>query len=152
MDKLVDGLVVTPLKVVADERGDVKRGLRASESEFVGFGELYFSSVRQGVVKGWKKHLRMHSNLIVIQGAIRFVLFDDRPNSPTCGNTSSIVVSSVENYARITIPPNVWLAFQGLQSGTNQLVNLASIEHDPEESLSVPIADSLMPKVDWLIT
>lgn len=151
MDTLIAGLNVTPLRVIADERGEVKRGLRSSESDFGGFGELYFSSVRQGVVKGWKKHLRMHSNLIVIQGKVRFVVFDDRPESSTFGKISCIELSSTENYSRITIPANLWMAFQGLGDGTNQLANLASIEHDPTEALSIPINDVTMPSVDWSI-
>ena len=32
--------------------------LRADDPHFLQFGEIYFTSVYEGVVKGWHKHVR----------------------------------------------------------------------------------------------
>ena len=41
---------------------------------------------------------------------------------------------SLENYQRLTIPPGIWLAFQGVSEGTNMLLDLIDSPHDPDES------------------
>ena len=33
----------------------------------------------------------------------------------------------------LTVPPLVWIGFQGLEQGMNLLLNIASIPHDPNE-------------------
>ena len=83
MDKLIEGVSLTPLKIIPGENGGVMHALKVHESSFKGFGEAYFSFVNKGKVKGWKRHTRMTLNLIVPVGKIRFVLFDDRSDSKT---------------------------------------------------------------------
>ncbi len=48
-----------------------------------GFGEIYFSTVYRGVVKGWHRHREMTLNYACIHGRIKLVLYDDREGSPT---------------------------------------------------------------------
>ena len=144
--KLIQDVVVTPLRRIGDGRGEVRHGLKADDRCFEGFGEIYFSVINLGVVKGWKRHKRMHSNLIVVDGLIRFLVYDDRSESSTNGQFMDIVCS-IENYCRLTIPPGLWLAFQGLGSDTNVLLNFANIPHDPTEFDSLPISNDVMP---WL--
>jgi dTDP-4-dehydrorhamnose 3,5-epimerase len=43
------------------------------------------------------------------------------------------------NYQRLTLPPNLWFAFQGRSAGLNLMLNLASIPHDPDESDTRPL-------------
>ena len=50
------------------------------------------------------------------------------------------VILSKDNYQRLTIAPGLWLAFKGL-SKKNTLLNLASIEHDSNESESMNLYD-----------
>ena len=40
---------------------------------------------------------------------------------------------SRENYGRLTVPPNLWLAFKGVGVQESLLLNVASIPHDPNE-------------------
>ena len=105
------------------------------DSDFQNFGEAYFSTIDQGKIKGWKKHHQMIMNLVVPHGKIKFVIFDDRPNSSTNNQYFEIVLSP-ENYQRLTVPPNVWMGFQGIASHRSLLLNIASILHDPDESES----------------
>lgn len=128
----MEGVLLTPLKQIYHPKGDVFHGLKKSDPGFSDFGEAYFSSVHSGDIKPWKKHLRMTLNLIVPVGKIRFVMYDDRSDSPTKGQTFSVEIGP-ENYQRLTVSPGIWMAFEGLDDGLNLLLNLADMEHDPDE-------------------
>lgn len=129
----IDGVLVTPLKIVDVPGGDVLHAMKCSDPGFVEFGEAYFSSVNTGVIKAWKRHHQMTLNLVVPVGTIRFVIHDDRVDSPSCGVYQEVVLSR-QNYCRLTVPPMVWLGFQGLRNSTGLLLNVASILHDPDEA------------------
>lgn len=129
---MIEGVQLTPLKNISHPKGDVFHGMKKSDSGFNGFGEAYFSTIHSGDIKPWKKHLRMTLNLIVPVGKIRFVLHDDRAVSSTQGQTMAVELGP-ENYQRLTVPPGVWLAFEGLGEKLNLLLNIADLEHDSEE-------------------
>lgn len=133
MDKItVDGVLITLLKRIYHPQGDVFHGMKKSDPGFLGFGEAYFSTIHTDNVKPWKKHLEMTLNFVVPVGEIRFVIYDDREDSPTKHNFFDVTLGE-NNYQRITIPPGVWVAFQGIGSKLNLLLNLANLEHDPNE-------------------
>ena len=148
-NKLIDGVLVTPLSIFADHRGSVMHMLRADAPHFVSFGEIYFSCVNQGVIKGWRRHTRMVQNLAVPAGRIQFVLHDDRPGSATRGITQGIVMGPRATYALLTVQPNIWCAFKGLADGVSVMANCASIGHDPAEGESLALSD-LPVTVAWL--
>lgn len=129
----IHGCILTPLHIISGENGDVLHALKSTEGSFTVFGEAYFSSVKTGRVKGWKKHLRSTLNLVVPVGRIKFFLFDDRPDSPTSGQTAMVELSP-KNYQRLTVMPGVWVAFQGIGDGLNLLLNITSEPHDPAEA------------------
>ena len=123
----MDGVTLTPLKQITNSKGDVFHAMKKSDEGFFGFGEAYFSTIKIGDVKGWKKHLEMTLNLVVIKGEVKFVIYD--------GKTFYSVNLSKGNYQRLTIKPGVWVAFKGIAED-NILLNLANIEHDANESES----------------
>jgi dTDP-4-dehydrorhamnose 3,5-epimerase len=128
----MEGVILTPLKQIYHPKGDVLHGMKKSDPGFSGFGEAYFSTIHVREVKPWKKHFRMTLNLVVPVGRIRFVLHDDRPESDSFGITLAVEIGP-DNYQRLTVPPGVWMAFEGLGEGLNLLLNMANMEHDPEE-------------------
>lgn len=129
---MIEGVIITPLKVIGVPGGDVLHAMKASDHGYDGFGEAYFSTIDKGLIKGWKRHKEMILNLIVPVGAVRFVLFDDRHGSLTFGNYSELILTR-ENYSRLTIPPMVWVAFQGVDNRSSLLLNIANISHEPSE-------------------
>ena len=133
----MDGVTLTPLKIIPHPSGDVLHGIKSSEDSFTGFGEAYFSTVNQGDIKGWKKHSKMTLNLVVPKGEIQFVIFDDRDKSTTQGKFMSVSLS-LQNYQRLTVSPGLWVGFKGL-SLENILLNIASIEHNPTEATNMPL-------------
>ena len=72
----------------------------------------------------------MTLNYVCIECRVKFVLYDDRDNK-NC--VFQELVISKSNYCRLTIPPMIWVGFQGLSSSESILLNIADIKHDPEE-------------------
>ena len=50
---MINGVVITPLRQIADERGKVMHMLRNDAVHFSAFGEIYFSCVYPGAIKAW---------------------------------------------------------------------------------------------------
>jgi len=129
---MIDGVIFTPLSIIDTEGGDVLHAMKSGDTGFAGFGESYFSTVNPGAIKGWKFHREMVLNLVVPVGGVRFVIFDDRVCSETEGMFSEVLLSR-KNYGRLTVPPKLWLGFQGVDQQDSLLLNIASIPHDPGE-------------------
>ncbi len=119
-------------KIFDGPSGSVLHALRSSDESFVGFGEAYFSTVKRGSIKGWKRHHKMTLNLFVPVGEVRFVTFDDRSVNKENHEVLSFCLSR-KNYYCLTVPPLVWFAFQGLAESENLVMNVANIMHDPSE-------------------
>lgn len=129
---------VTPLAHFKSDKGDVKHGIKSSEKSFSGFGEAYFSTVNYQMIKGWKLHRDMTLNLIVPHGNIRFIVHNETENISRISPLIDVVLGD-SNYSRITIPPGFWVAFEGVGEGSNLLLNVASIEHEPSEAENKPL-------------
>ena len=129
----IEGVTVHPLKVMEQQAGDVLHMLRDDTEPFKSFGEVYFSYVNAGFIKGWKKHLRMTMNIVVPLGSVTFFFRVDEIDRVFSTNIG------VNNYCRITVKPGVWVAFRGEDPGGNMLLNIASIEHDPDEQINEPL-------------
>jgi len=123
----MDGIILTPLNQIHHPKGDIYHAMKKSDDGFDGFGEAYFSTVHKNDIKGWKKHRDMTLNLLVPIGEIKFVAYNE-----DLKEFFSVKISQ-NNYQRLTIKPNLWLAFKGIDENS-MLLNLASIEHDPNES------------------
>jgi dTDP-4-dehydrorhamnose 3,5-epimerase len=128
----VHDVQVTPLRRIPDERGSVLHMLREDSPVFERFGEIYFSTVYPGVVKGWHIHSRMTLNYAVPVGMVKLVCYDDRPDSPTRGAVQELHVGEL-NYVLVTIPPGIWNGFKGEGSGPALVANCATVPHDPAE-------------------
>ena len=135
----MDGVIVTPLKQIHNPKGDVYHAMKKNDKGFENFGEAYFSTINKGDIKGWKKHTKMTLNLVVPIGEIEFVVYNEDTDE------FFIVMLSQKNYQRLTVKPNLWMAFRGVGED-NMLLNLASIEHDPVESINIDLNEI---KYEW---
>ena len=129
---MIEGVKITPLKQILDERGKIMHMLRCDADGFKGFGEIYFSCVHPGAIKGWHIHKRMTLNYAVPHGHIKFVLYDDRTDSPTKGELQEVFLGP-DNYCLVTVPPMVWNGFKGIGTETAIVANCTDIYHDAEE-------------------
>ncbi len=135
----MDGVILTPLKQINHPKGDIYHAMKKSDIGFEEFGEAYFSTINKNDIKGWKKHTKMILNLVVPMGEIEFIIYNE--NKDEFFN----VKLSQDNYQRLTVQPNLWMAFRGIRNN-NMLLNLASIEHDPNEATTNDIENI---KYEW---
>lgn len=134
----IAGVVLVRLRVLPDARGAVLHMLREDSPVFQRFGEVYFSEINPAVVKAWKRHRGMTQHFAVPVGRVKFVLYDDRPDSRTFGTTAVHVLGRPDAYGLLVIPPNVWYGFMGLGSTPSLVANCTDFPHDPEEAYQRP--------------
>jgi dTDP-4-dehydrorhamnose 3,5-epimerase len=141
---MLHGVVVEPLRQIKDERGRVMHMLRCDSALFERFGEIYFSVVKPGAVKAWRRHQQMTLNYAVPMGQIKLVLYDDRLGSPTAGRFQELFIGQ-DNYLLVKIPPGIWYGFQGQGDSETLLANCATLPHDPGEIMRCDPDDGKIP-------
>ena len=145
----IDGMTVTPLRRIPDERGAVFHMLREDDPAFERFGEIYFSTVYPGAIKAWHLHYEMTLNYAVPVGMIKLVCYDDREGSRTRGNLVELHVGDL-NYVRVTIPPLVWNGFKGEGATPALVANCCTVPHRPDEIERMdPFTDTI--PYDWAL-
>ncbi len=145
MGSQIQGLLITELRQISDDRGSILHVLRADESKFIGFGECYLSEVLTGQVKAWKRHGLQTQELAVPVGRIQMVVFDDREGCETRGQVQVLEMGRPDAYYRLRIPPDLWYGFQCISDEPALLVNCADIPHDPAEAEQRPMNDPGIP-------
>ena len=142
---MIDGITFTALDKIEADAGSVLHFIKNDDPGYIGFGEVYFSTVKKGAIKAWKMHKLMTLNLVVPVGEVFFVFVDQRKKSKTNGEIYKMRLSS-NPYRRMTVPPGIWFGFMGLSSELNLLSNQADIVHDPNE---VERKDLNAFQIDW---
>jgi dTDP-4-dehydrorhamnose 3,5-epimerase len=146
---VIEGVVITPLEQIFDERGKVMHMLRKDSPVFKEFGEIYFSCTYPGAIKAWHLHKKMTLNYAAIHGSIKCVLFDNRPGSKTSGRVEEYFLSP-ENYSLVTVPPLIWNGWKGVGNEISIVANCATLPHDKNEIQRIPASDKSIP-YDWQI-
>ncbi|PIR26633.1 MAG: dTDP-4-dehydrorhamnose 3,5-epimerase [Deltaproteobacteria bacterium CG_4_10_14_0_2_um_filter_43_8] len=141
----IEGVTLTELRQINDERGAVLHMLRADALGFKGFGECYFSEIFPGNIKAWKRHRSQTQNLAVPIGRIRVVIYDERETSLTCGQMQVIELGRPDAYFRLEISCGLWYGFSCISATPALIVNCADLPHDPVESEVRPLNDSSIP-------
>jgi dTDP-4-dehydrorhamnose 3,5-epimerase len=145
---MIDGVNKIPLRRIPDERGTVHHMLKRSDPHFIDFGEIYFTTIYSGVIKGWHRHQEMTLNYAVPIGRIKLVLFDDRTDSTTRGALDEYFLGP-DDYSLVQIPPGVWNGFKGM-SDLSLVANCCTHAHDPTRSDRLDPFDNDIP-YDWAI-
>ena len=128
----IHGVQIVPLGRIPDERGTIYHMLRRTDAHFIEFGEIYFTSIYRGVVKGWHRHRDMTLNYACISGRIKLVLYDDRAESPTRGGLLERFLGP-DDYSLAVIPPGVWTGMKGMTDEA-LVANCATHPHDPSRT------------------
>lgn len=129
---MIDGVLIHPLRQIPDERGKIMHMLRVDDPHFERFGEIYFSVVYPGVIKGWHIHRVMTLNYAVVSGTIKLALYDERPASPTRGEVMELFLGEA-SYSLVRIPAGVWNGFKGVGTAPAIVANCSTHPHDPTE-------------------
>ena len=129
---MIEEVMIIPLKRICDERGMIMHMLRRDDPHFDQFGEIYFATAYPGVVKGWHEHTKQVQVYAVIQGMIKLVVYDNRPESASYQELMEIFIGE-DNYQLARIPPGVINGYKGIGTKTPIVANCATMPHDPNE-------------------
>ncbi len=141
---MIEGVKIIEKKIISDDRGKILHMLRNDDTNFVKFGEIYFSYVYPNKFKAWHLHKKMTLNYVAVFGRIKVVLFDDREESKTIGRTQEIFLSN-EDHKLVIIPPMIWNGFCSADKNVAVLANCSDIPHDKSEIVRLNYNDKKFP-------
>ncbi len=144
---MIEGVKIIKRDKIVDERGIVLHMLRNDDEHFEQFGEIYFSVIFPGVIKGWHIHKKMTLNYAVIVGNIKLVLYDQREESSTYGELQEIYLGE-DNYCLVQIPPHIVNGFKAIGNEKAIVANCATHPHDPDEIVRIDPFSGEIP-YDW---
>lgn len=157
--KLIEGVVVKPLRVIPDERGRLMEILRCDEAIYEKFGQVYMTAAYPGVVKGWHYHRLQTDHFSVVYGMMKLVLWDGRdpalgygydgPVSPTANMVNEFFMG-LHNPILVKIPTMVMHGFKSIGATEAIVVNIPTMPYryeDPDEFRVEP-HDNNIP-YDW---
>ncbi|HUN55110.1 MAG TPA: dTDP-4-dehydrorhamnose 3,5-epimerase family protein [Smithella sp.] len=119
---MIDGVIVKELKVIPDERGRLMEIMRADDSFFKKFGQVYMTTAYPGVVKGWHYHKKQADNMAVVRGMMKIVLYDSRKKSKTYGEINEIF-AGVHHPVLVHIPVYVYHGFKCISEEEAIVIN-----------------------------
>jgi dTDP-4-dehydrorhamnose 3,5-epimerase len=147
IDPLVDGVTFRNLATHGDARGSVTEIFdprwqwHPDPLVFV-----YTFTLRPGYVKGWNLHKLHEDRYCLLQGEMDVILYDVRPDSPTCGVVSRVSLSE-RNRRLINIPKFVWHADINIGSQDCLALNFptTAFDHADPDKYRLPLDNTLIP-------
>ncbi|MCB9742065.1 MAG: dTDP-4-dehydrorhamnose 3,5-epimerase family protein [Alphaproteobacteria bacterium] len=127
----IEGVIVKPLTWHNDQRGSLAELVRADDPALMHqpFGQVYVTTLYPGVVKAWHKHERQWDRMICLRGRVMLGLVDDRPDSPTRGQSMSIVLGD-RNFCVVMFPPLLWHGLKNISAEEAMVCNVVSQPYD----------------------
>jgi dTDP-4-dehydrorhamnose 3,5-epimerase len=146
---MIDGVIVTPRKPIADERGRLMECFRSDEPDFEQFGQVYVTTAYPGVVKAWHYHKKQTDNFICVHGMLKVVLYDSRENSPTRGEVNEFFMG-LHHPIRLRIPRGVLHGFKCISEQEAVLINVPTecYNYKQPDEFRMPANDPSVP-YDW---
>jgi len=121
-----------------DDRGYLIEIIRATDPHFTKFGQVYLvGNFAKGVIRAFHKHNVLWDWFFISHGAAKFVLVDDRADSPSYKEQEVFVISS-RNPSLIVVPPGVYHGWMSLADDT-QMISTASEVYNRENPDEVRI-------------
>ena len=143
---MIDGVLVTPRKPIADERGRLMECFRSDEADFEKFGQVYMTTAYPGVIKAWHYHKVQTDNFICVHGMFKVVLYDNRPGSPTLGQVNELFMG-VHHPIRLRIPKGVLHGFKCISESEAIMVNVPTecYNYKQPDEFRMPANDPSVP-------
>jgi dTDP-4-dehydrorhamnose 3,5-epimerase len=145
--RLTDGVRIKPLTTHHDARGSLTELFDPRSADNPDpIVSAYTFTIRPGVVKGWNLHREHEDRYALLSGVMELVLFDPRPDSPTCGDVCRIVLSE-QHRCLVNVPCNVWHADHNIGSTDVVVVNFPTqaYNHEHPDKYRLPLDTDLIP-------
>ena len=130
---MIEGVVVKKLTTHSDERGFFREIIRVTDDFFgEGFGQWSHSMAHEGVAKAWHIHKIQIDWIYVPTGALKAVLSDQRPDSPTHGELNEILLGEIYWAQVVKVPPGVAHGYKILE-GPAHVFYITSHVYNPSD-------------------
>ncbi len=150
MGKIHD-VVIKPLVTHADDRGYFREILRDDDGLLRRFGQTSMTKTYPGVIKAFHWHKKQDDLWYVADGMARVVLYDQREESPTYGETQ-VIYAGEDNPVLILIPVGVAHGYQVLGNKPVLLFYHTTSSYNPDDpdEQRIPYDDPTI-GFDWSI-
>jgi dTDP-4-dehydrorhamnose 3,5-epimerase len=120
------------LKQIKVKEGNIIKYINKKSFYFKKFGEIYFSKIKKGHVKGWNLHKKTNCLITVPYGSVTFVLKDYKMKKQKTLTLKDTMPSL------LVIPPNIWFKFWTKEK-YSIIVNMIELTHNTKETMKKPI-------------
>jgi len=135
---LIKDVAKIDLVAHVDDRGYLIEIIRATDPYFTKFGQVYLvGNFAKGTIRAFHKHKVLWDWFFISHGSAKFVLVDDREDSPSYKEMNTFVVCS-RNPSLIVVPPGVYHGWMSLEDDT-QMISTASEVYNRENPDEVRI-------------
>ena len=130
--ELIEGVRIREARTIPDHRGSIC----VTYDPRWGFTEeplvyTYLVTLRPGAIKGWIRHGTYDDRLFLVEGAVRWILYDEREGSPTTGLLNELFLDD-HNRALLRIPRGLWHAVQNVGTEEAVMINHPTAPYDYE--------------------
>jgi dTDP-4-dehydrorhamnose 3,5-epimerase len=130
LDPLIEGVVIRRLVPHGDKRGELVELYR--DEWHIHSAPLVYSymvTLHPGTVRGWSMHKLQEDRIVVVSGFLRWVLYDNRPESPTYQKLN-VFTFSERDRTLFTIPRYVIHACQNIGKVEGLFINYPTRPYD----------------------
>jgi len=150
----IDGVQQIRLTTHEDDRGYLFEIIHKTDPFMTQFGQVYVVGDRiEKIVRAFHKHQELHDWFCIVKGAAKFVLVDDRADSPTY-RKSQILVGSDRSPSLIVVPPGIYHGWMSLQPDTIMISTASHVynREKPDEVRVPPDSfNDLIGEDPWVI-
>jgi dTDP-4-dehydrorhamnose 3,5-epimerase len=139
----IQDVQLIPLTAHVDDRGYLievvrRSGAAGPHAVIFQFGQVYLvGNHNRGTIRAFHKHKFLWDYFFISHGSAKFVLVDDREDSPTYREMNIFVICD-RNPSLLIVPPGVYHGWMSLEDDT-QMISIASEVYNPEDPDEVRI-------------
>ena len=127
---MIQGVQILECKKHADDRGFLCEVAKKSRLKDFDWKQTNFTVAHPDVIKAFHWHKKQTDLWFCISGNIQAVLYDRREDSPTNGETQTVILGE-HNFVALLIPQGVAHGYRVLGNSPAGLVYLVDQEYDP---------------------
>lgn len=127
---MIEGIKNSRVESFIDDRGFLSQILPEGDESFT-IKRIYSTgNFSKGTIRGFHKHKKEKKGFFVTSGSAKFVVVDDRKDSPTYKEINTFILSTL-NPSVLTVPVGVYTGWMSLQNDT-VILGISSEPFDKE--------------------
>ncbi|SMC80279.1 dTDP-4-dehydrorhamnose 3,5-epimerase family protein [Pedobacter nyackensis] len=120
---MIEGVEFKEIRNVIKDNGYLTEMFRSEWFDNTEIGQVFRVHLQPGAISAWHAHAITVDRLSIIYGAVKVVLFDARPDSPTAGKINEFKLSE-HRPGTVLIPPGVWHGVQNINHNASMILNM----------------------------